>query len=64
MLSHGPSDHAVAPGVGAWGIAFALQSIRLRRPDLKIIVMSATLDVDALRDAEAGRHTIRCDVRV
>lgn len=31
------------------GIAFALQSVRSRRPDLKIIVMSATLDVGALQ---------------
>ena len=30
-------------------IACVLQSIRTRRPDLKIVVMSATLDVDALQ---------------
>lgn len=31
------------------GIACALQTIRSQRPDLKIVVMSATLDVDALQ---------------
>lgn len=32
------------------GIACALQSVSSQRPDLKIVVMSATLDIEALQD--------------
>jgi ATP-dependent helicase HrpB len=45
------------------GLAFALQSAQLFRPDLRILVMSATLDAEPVAELLGGAPVLRSDGR-